>query len=81
MNNIENKIVQMRFDNAQFEAAIAQTMNTLDKFKEKLNFKGAEKGLDNLGKTTGNYNYTLNDIGSSLDMLTNRFSTMGTIGG
>ena len=81
MNNIENKIVQMRFDNAQFEAAVAQTMNTLDKFKEKLNFKGAEKGLDNLGKTTGNYNYTLNDIGSSLDMLTNRFSTMGTIGG
>lgn len=79
-NNIENRIVEMRFDNAQFEAAVAKTMDTLDKFKEKLNFRGNEKGLDNLGKATSNYNYTLNDIGQSLDQLNSRFSTFGRVG-
>lgn len=80
MNNIENRIVEMKFDNAQFESAVAKTMDTLDKFKEKLNFEGAGKGMDQLGRATGNYQYTLNDIGQSLDLLNGRFSTMGTIG-
>lgn len=80
MNNIENRIVEMKFDNEQFESAVAKTMDTLDKFKEKLNFNNAGKGMDNLGKATGNYQYTLNDIGQSLDQLNSRFSTMGTIG-
>lgn len=80
MNNIENRIVEMKFDNSQFEAAVAKTMDTLDKFKEKLNFENAGKGMDKLGKATGNYQYTLNDIGQSLDQLNGRFSNMGTIG-
>ena len=80
MNNIENRIVEMKFDNTQFEAAVAKTMETLDRFKEKLNFSDAGKGMDQLGKATGNYQYTLNDIGQSLDLLNGRFSTMGTIG-
>ena len=80
MNNIENKVVEMKFDNSQFEAAVAKTMDTLDKFKEKLNFEGAGKGLDKLGKASGNYQYTLNDIGQSLDSLNGKFSTMGNIG-
>lgn len=80
MNNIENRIVEMKFDNAQFEAAVAKTMDTLDKFKQKLNFEGAGKGMDQLGKATGNYQYTLNDVGRSLEQLNSRFSTMGNIG-
>ena len=80
MNNIENKIVQMNFDNEQFESAVATTLGTLDKLKEKLRFDDAGKGLDSLGKASGNYNYTLNDIGQSLDQLNSRFSTMGNIG-
>ena len=80
MNNVENKIVQMKFDNEQFESAVATTLGTLDKLKEKLRFDDAGKGLENLGKASGNYNYTLNDIGQSLDQLNGRFSTMGNIG-
>lgn len=80
MNNVENKIVQMKFDNEQFESAVATTLGTLDKLKEKLKFDDAGKGLENLGKASGNYNYTLNDIGQSLDQLNSRFSTMGNIG-
>lgn len=48
--SIEQRVVQMRFDNKQFEAGVAQTMSTLDKFKSKLNFKGASKSFDELTK-------------------------------
>lgn len=80
MNNVENRIVEMKFDNEQFEAAVAKTMDTLDKFKQKLNFEDAGKGMDKLGKASSNYQYSLNDIGQSLDQLNGRFSAMGTIG-
>lgn len=80
MNNVENRIVEMKFDNEQFEAAVAKTMDTLDKFKQKLNFEDAGKGMDKLGKASSNYQYTLNDIGQSLDHLNGRFSAMGIIG-
>lgn len=80
MNNVENRIVEMKFDNEQFEAAVAKTMDTLDKFKQKLNFEDAGKGMDKLGKASSNYQYSLNDIGQSLDQLNGRFSAMGIIG-
>ena len=80
MNNVENRIVEMKFDNEQFEAAVAKTMDTLDKFKQKLNFEDAGKGMEKLGKASSNYQYSLNDIGQSLDQLNGRFSAMGTIG-
>ena len=80
MNSIDQKIVEMKFDNSQFEAAVAKTMDTLDKFKNKLNFDGSEKGFSKLGKATSEYQYTLNDIGESITNLENMFSKMGTFG-
>ena len=80
MNNIENKIVEMKFDNEQFESAVAKTMSTLDKFKEKLNFEGAGKGLDKAGKAASDVQYSLNDVGRSLESLNDRFSATGIIG-
>ena len=80
MNSIDQKVVEMKFDNSQFESAVSQTMSTLEKFKSKLNFKGAEKGLDSLNKSTSDYQYTLQDIGQSLSNLEQRFGVVGTIG-
>lgn len=42
---IDEKVVSMEFDNRKFEQNVSQSMNTLDKLKEKLQFKGAEQGL------------------------------------
>ena len=41
---VDEKVVQMRFDNKNFEKNCAQSMSTLDKLKEKLSFKGVTKG-------------------------------------
>ena len=43
---VDSRVVEMRFDNAQFERNVKTTMSTLDKLKEKLKFSGASKGLD-----------------------------------
>lgn len=37
---IDDEIVRMQFDNGQFEKNVSESMSTLDKLKEKLNFKG-----------------------------------------
>lgn len=48
MSTVDNRIVRMQFDNAQFEAGVMRSMNTLDKLNEKLQFKEAAKGLSAL---------------------------------
>ena len=80
MNSIDQKVVEMKFDNSQFESAVSQTMSTLEKFKNKLNFKNTDKGLDKLSKTTSDYQYTLQDVGQSLANLEKRFGIVGTVG-
>lgn len=80
MNNIENRVVEMKFDNAQFEQAVAKTMQTLDKFKEKLNFEDSGKGLDKLGQATDSYTGTLSSVGSALETLQSKFGSLSSVG-
>ena len=43
---IDERVVEMRFDNKNFEQNAAQSISTLAKLKEKLHLKGAAKGLE-----------------------------------
>lgn len=45
---IDKKVVEMQFDNRQFESNVATTMSSIDKLKQSLNFKGTSKGLEDL---------------------------------
>lgn len=45
---IDERVVEMRFDNKQFEKNVSTTMSTLDKLKQRLNLSGASKGLENV---------------------------------
>ena len=47
-NTIDNRVVEMQFDNKHFEKNVATSMSTLDKLKQKLNFGGAAKGLEDV---------------------------------
>ena len=55
MPTIDEKVVEMKFDNRHFEKHTKESMNTLDKLKSKLNFKGAKKSVDDLSKSTKNF--------------------------
>lgn len=45
---IDQRVVEMQFDNKQFERGVSTTLDTLDKLKQKLNLPGATKGLEDV---------------------------------
>lgn len=48
MSSIDERVVQMRFDNAAFEKGIARTRDSLGRFTKELEMKGATKGLSDV---------------------------------
>lgn len=67
--SIDRRVVEMRFDNKDFEQNVNTTMTVLDKLKEKLSFKGAG---DKFESASG--------LGSAIDGVKNRFSALEIIG-
>lgn len=75
---IDQKVVEMRFDNAQFEENVSTSMSTLEKLKQSLNFDGAAKSFENIDRAANNVSF--DKIASGVEALENRFSTMGIVG-
>lgn len=75
---IDNRVLEMRFDNKQFENGVATSMSTLDKLKQKLNLSGASKGLENLGKSAKNVNFS--GLSSGIEAVSAKFSAMQVVG-
>lgn len=74
---IDQRVVEMRFDNAQFEKNSRDTMRTLDKLKEKLSFKGAAKGLEQVQAASENVDFSGMEKG--LDTVQAKFSALDVI--
>lgn len=74
---IEERIVSMKFDNKDFEKNASTSMSTLDKLKSALSFKGASKGLSEVGNSVKGFN--LQPLLSAVDSVNNNFSVMGRI--
>lgn len=61
-NVIEQQILEMRFDNKQFEDNVAESIDTLGKLKESLKFDGVEKNFDALSNASNGVDFSqLND--------------------
>lgn len=75
---LEQKIVEMKFDNSDFEQKVAQSLVTLGKLKESTKLEDAGKGLDNLSKSAKNLD--LSHIANGIEQLNARFSNLGIIG-
>lgn len=75
---LEQKIVEMKFDNSDFEQKVAQSLVTLGKLKESTKLEDAGKGLDNLSKSAKNLD--LSHIADGIDKLNARFSNLGIVG-
>ena len=52
MSNIDNRIVEMQFDNKQFEHGVRETMSTLDKLKQSLKLENVDDGFRKLGQAS-----------------------------
>ena len=75
---VDERVVEMRFDNRQFEQNVATTMSTLDKFKQKLNFRGATCGLDEVGAAASKVD--MRGLGSGVETVTAKFSALQVMG-
>ena len=75
---IDQRIVEMRFDNRHFEKNTRETMSTLDKLKQKLDFKGASKGLEEINTSANKVN--MKGMTGALDTVHAKFSAMEVIG-
>lgn len=75
---IDQRVVEMRFDNKHFESNVSQTMSTLDKLKAKLNLSGASKGLEGINTAAKNVN--MSGLSSAVDTVTARFSALQVMG-
>ena len=77
-NTIDNRVVQMEFDNKQFENNAKTTMSTLDRLKQSLNFSSSANSLSKL-QDVGR-SFSLRIVTDSIDSVCERFSAMGIVG-
>ena len=74
---VDSRVVEMRFDNANFEKNTKQTISTIDRLMEKLQFKGAEKGFEKLDAAAKNVDFAT--MQTSLDRLESKFSNLNIV--
>ena len=69
---VDDRVVEMRFDNAQFERNVQTSISTLDKLKQSLKLTDASKGFDSLGKAANNIRF--DGMINGIDTVNTRFS-------
>ena len=75
---VDERVVEMRFNNALFENKVQQTMRSLTALNEKLMFKGAEKGFEKVSDASEKVKF--NALLNALDNLSQKFSAVEVIG-
>jgi len=78
MSTIEDRIVQMVFDNHQFEQGISASLDSLDKLNDSLKLKGATDGIDQVGEAAKHL--SLGGIADAVDSIAGKFKTMSIVG-
>ena len=75
---IDEKVVEMRFDNKQFESNVATSMSTLEKLKRSLKLDGAAKGLESINGAAKKVD--MSGLGNGVESVSSKFSALQVIG-
>ena len=75
---IDQRVVEMQFDNRQFENNVATTMSSLDKLKQSLNFSGASKGFEDVDNAAKKVD--MNGLGAAVETVRMKFSALQVMG-
>lgn len=78
MSGVDDRVVSMKFDNAAFEANMADTLKSLDKLKASLNFSDAQKNMGDLENAGKNFN--LGGMGNAAEGISAKFLALATVG-
>lgn len=75
---VDDRVVQLRFDNSQFESNVRTSMSTLERLKNALKFKNASKGLDSIKNAAKGVN--MDALGNSVEKVKHHFSALEVVG-
>lgn len=75
---VDERVVEMRFDNAQFERNTRQSIKTLNELNESLKLEGAEKGFEKIDDAAAKVDF--DRMESALDSLNSKFSAVEVMG-
>ena len=78
MSSIDKRIVEMVFNNSNFENGIKTSLNSLKNLDEKLKMNNSAKGLDGISKAASKVN--LSGLSSGIETVTAKFSALGVMG-
>lgn len=74
---VDERVVRMQFDNAQFEQGVQTSMSTIDKLKRGLKFDGATKGMENIESAAKKVNF--NPLTNAVSALGQKFSALEVV--
>lgn len=75
---VDQRVVEMRFDNKQFEENAKTSMSTLDKLKKSLRLDGATKGLENVDAAAKKVD--MKGLSGAVETVRVKFSALEVIG-
>lgn len=71
---IDERVVEMRFDNKQFESNVQTSLSTIEKLKKSLDMDGATKGLESIDSAAKKVD--MSGLGSAVETVKTRFSAL-----
>lgn len=71
---IDERVVEMRFDNKQFESNVQTSLSTIEKLKKSLDMDGATKGLESIDSAAKKVD--MSGLGSAVETVKTRFSVL-----
>ena len=71
---IDSRVVEMRFDNKNFESKVQTSLSTLDKLKNSLNMNGAAKSFEQIDNAAKKVN--MSGLGNAVESVRLKFSAL-----
>lgn len=71
---IDERVVEMRFNNKQFESNVQTSLSTIEKLKKSLDMDGATKGLESIDSAAKKVD--MSGLGSAVETVKTRFSAL-----
>ena len=77
VSSIDERVVQAKFDNAQFLQGVRSTLDGLNRLKQGLQLNGATKGLENVDAAAKRL--SLDRIATGVDKISSRFNALTVV--
>ena len=78
MSSIDERVVELQFNNGQFEKGVSQSVGTLERLKGSLNLEASANSLSSLERVGKNFN--LSNVANNIQSVADRVSALGIIG-